>query len=306
MAIPTALPSSAPRQEVAPYQGSSIGLPLSLLGGAAAGAKIGLNLCTIWAPVAPFGSSSFCLFYVMPHCAIIGVSLVYITYAFAIAPGAGGSNYSYSDVSTSNQQRAKSRPAYIEDALSNGDCLLHAALKHMHRDRYLSNNTAAEALRREIAETALQTTSREQQMAIIYDIADARNIARRENSTHILPYSHLFSDDMNRIFISDPAEIAWDAIIGQAYNTYLLTPEPKAYLDKYALSYLNERIFNGRLLIVQSNGQDGYINRDAPLTNPLDRDDQDRLSLPVLLRDGEHYQYIDSSDPAFWLAYRPR
>lgn len=272
--------------------------PLSLLAGAATGAKIGLNLCTIWAPIPAAKASSFCLFYVMPHCALIGVSLVFITYVYGIQ--------SLSEISSfPPQEEVRTTPSYIEDTPGDGDCLLHAALKHQRHNRGFSDPQALSQLRADIANAARTTTNEEEQRAIIHDIAHAREVAIQNNQGDALPFSHLFSDNMNNIFIGNPPTIAWDPLIGQTYSNYLLTPTPKAYLDQYAIRYLNKHLFRNRLLIVQPNEQGRYINRDAAGFNIHNLSEQERFALPVLLKVGEHYQYIDSSDPKFWDVYNP-
>ncbi|MFS8562834.1 MAG: hypothetical protein LVR00_00235 [Rhabdochlamydiaceae bacterium] len=271
--------------------------PLSLLGGAAAGAKIGLNLCTIWAPIPTAKASSFCLFYIMPQCALIGLSLVFITYVYGIE--------SLSGIATYPEEQAESAPTYIEDTPGDGDCLLHAALKHIQTNRKFYDPQAAFKLRTTIANAALITADQLEQQAIIHDIAHAREIATQANETNALPFSHLFTPNMNNVFIGDPPTIAWNPVIGQAYKDYLLTPTPKAYLDQYAIRYLNKHLFRNRLLIVQPNQQGRYINKDAAGFNIQDLTEQERSTLPILLKVNEHYQYIDSSDPTFWDAYTP-
>ncbi len=288
---------------------SSLILPISLVTGAIIGAKIGLNLCTVWAPISSFGSSYFCLFYVMPHCAVIGASLVFATYAFAIEPMTGGisqkpTSHSSNSATPSSPLTKNNPKTYLQNVPGDGDCLLYSALKHIRRDRNYFNERSTRNLRWAIAQAAQTETNPEKQKAIIYDLYHARRAAEEERRTHSLPFSHLFTDSMDMVFGDSVERIAWHQILGQTYYDYIMGPCYKAYLDQYAIRFLNEHCFNNRLIIVQSDGQGGYINRDGVGFNLLALSHEQRSSLPVLFYENNHYQYIDSANPDFWKSYR--
>lgn len=79
----TPIPNIPKSQLTSSWNISSMAVPLSILAGAIIGAKIGLNLCTVWLPGPALSAASpFCLFYVVPHCAFIGGSLVFIVSTF--------------------------------------------------------------------------------------------------------------------------------------------------------------------------------------------------------------------------------
>jgi hypothetical protein len=273
---------------------SSIALPLSLAAGGLTCAATGLGLCTIWAPVSSFGSSYFCVLYIMPHGALIGISLVFAASVFMMAPSPAEKDFSY--------QPPKLQ--YIEDVPGNGNCLLNAALKHIRRNRHYVNLLAASKLRKGIARAAIQEKDPDKQKAIIHDIAEARKAAREEKRENDLLFQPLFTQEMDLIFNSDTASIAWVPQIGQAYHAYILSEKGVAYLDQYAVGYLNQMCFNNRLLIVQQDRDTHYVKADALGFNPFSISQGERHKLPVLLYKDNHYQYVDSADEAFWEAYR--
>lgn len=199
------------------------------------------------------------------------------------------------------------QPPWVEDVPANGDCMLLAALKHMHGRSFDGENaeTAANNLRLQIAEKAKNEKDAEAQIAIIEDIREAREFVKTKREednvdlSTISPYNHLFSSNMNSVFNSD--NISWSDDIGTAYSQYLSDTQ-KAYLGQYALNYLNTLNKHKFFVVTKGTIPGTYISRDFKGNTQQGVPDWDNLW--VLLLDGNHYQYIDSKDKQFQEAFQ--
>ncbi len=201
------------------------------------------------------------------------------------------------------------QPRWIEDVDGDGDCLLLAALMHISGRKFKgpAAQRAADDLRVQIATKAQQEEDVDAQIAIIEDIKEAREFVRVKEQTEgtnlsaTHPYNHLFTEEMNGLFDLDI--VHWQPSIGVAYSNYLLDPLEKAYLGAYAIHFLNttEASRLKKYCIVQKGPDGTYIPVDGfgdfSRNSPIEK-------MAILLRDGNHYQYVDSEDTDFQAALR--
>lgn len=203
-------------------------------------------------------------------------------------------------------------PDYIQDVPGDGNCLLHAALININKKRRIDDEEelTAENLRNALADQVQRENDPEKLAMIKYDIVTAREFATEKGINGQLPHTYLFSPRMNALF-RDNNLPAFDETLREAYALYIeSTIATKTSLGLYAIDFLNGREYlDGKLVVVQR-----FTNRTDPTLDLgftrmvgqelLDIPEDDRGEYTVILFDTNHYQFIDSESPDFWIDYQ--
>lgn len=192
---------------------------------------------------------------------------------------------------------------FIKPAKPDGNCLLHAAIYHIKKKGH--QDLKPEALRQAIADKAQEN----QIKFIAQDINEALDFAKKNGLQNTDPFRQLFKEGIEEETGKAMSDSACNAqLLVNTYKAYILdnTTAPTS-LGAYAIHYLNETYFEGKLLVVQREGENFIpMAVDTEIPN-IDLTSDDKLSIPVIIYNGrDHYDAIDSSDPSFWEAYKPR
>ena len=206
------------------------------------------------------------------------------------------------------------RNSFIVKADGDGNCLLHAAIYHIKKKQPSRYPTPKE-LREAIAKHAQQELDNNTQgnwiNCIANDILDAQAFAKDNNLQETDRFRPLCEENITnqaKNCITGSAGFELNLLV-ETYKTYVLDNLDTAptSLGAYAIYYLNKIYFDNKLLVVRQQGASFISIGDVIETPQIDLTNDDKSKTPVILYDGRsHYNAIDSSDPKFWEAYKPR
>jgi hypothetical protein len=217
-------------------------------------------------------------------------------------------------------EEAKVLPRYVKVIEGNGDCLLKAVAMHIKKKspETPQDELTADALRRAIAAQAERDIGNPMSLDLmVYEIQEAVDFATKDGKdlTQTKPFASLLKREVLLALKAYPSfsdETIMRTLVN-AYTAYILddTNPTRPSLGGYAISYLDTKYFSDeRLFIVQKHRDDyenGFVSfpsSDRPVVDSGTPNDPNKLRIPTLLYNGNHYDFIDSGDVEFWQAYQ--